>query len=439
MGHYSVLSIGKHIFQWKYDIPGYLSFLFEEDHAYSEISEEDEGYPIKIGFRTSAVSAIQKLDQLGMDWNMVIIIYSFFYKQLKEAVADSIESEIIENNKDKKEKIVQAKIRSAMAQFHRFSRQQELEDFVNFFMPMIDASLGVKNMSVKSIDGKRYKIPKDPCPDSFNSFLYDPSQFFYEKTTLLPPWIQIIGNLFDHDLLQEYTEVVSLVQIRLLLEASSPDTVVDLQLEDIIEDKEEIADFHLTSAQRVIDKINLYNQFFHTVLNQEAVIKDVYFREKLLGLLDKIPKSKTIVEKGRGLEDLIDVIFSSVIGLEVIEKRISTKDEEIDLVVKNSINGTFWSSLMSPCFFVECKNWKSKVGSSEIRDFEVKIANHRKLVKIGFFVSFNGFTKEVYAALKRASREEYHIVLIDRSDIDRLAKSGIATIPWLEALITKLH
>ena len=282
MGHYSTLLVGKYDFQWKYDIPAYLSFLFEEKDSYSETVEEEDGYPVKIGFKTDVASAIKKLDQLGMNWDMLASIYSYFYDQLKEGVIDRVENAIIENSSASSETSVQAKINIALGQFNRFSRQEELEDFVNFLIPMIDASTGAKNMSVRSIDGRNYKIPKNKRPDIFSSFIHDPGQFLFERATLLPPWIQIIGNLFDYELVQEYTEIISIVLIRLLLEACPLDTVVDLQLEDIVEEKEEIADFHLRSAQRIIDKIKLYNKFFNSVLNQEAVIKDVYFREQLL-------------------------------------------------------------------------------------------------------------------------------------------------------------
>jgi len=440
MGHYSTLQIGKHQISWKYDIPAYLSFLFEISDEYNEeTGGEEQGYPIKIGFRTTAIAAINKLNLLGMDWNMVTDIYSHFYERLKEEVADQIQSEILEQFKELNNAEIKIKFKEAAQQFFKFSRQEELKDFTNFFIPMIDVSTGHKDLDVISIDGRRYQLKPEKYADLSHNMLHDPGQFFYEKSLELPPWIQIIGNLFDYELLVEFTEIISVVQIKLLLEASPPETIVELQLEDMVDERDEIADFHLSSAKRIIDKIYLYNKFFNSIMDQEELVKEVYLREQLAIYLVQIPRAKTNLEKGMILEKLINTIFSSVTGLEVIEKRMSTKDEEIDLVIKNSVSGTFWSSLMSPCFFVECKNWKTKVGTSEIRDFEMKIANHRKLVKIGFFVSYNGFTKETNAALKRSSREEYHIVLIDKDDIKQLAESKISTIAWLEKLIAKIY
>lgn len=419
MGHYSTLQIGEHDLQWKYDIPAFLSFLFEESDSYNEDRDDEEGgFPLKIGYRTNAAGAIKKLDKLGMNWKMIKEIYSFFYQRLSEEVAENIINEIAEQYKDSSEKVINAKTTIALEQFQLLSREDELKDFTRFFLPMIDVSVGKKNLSVKSIDGKVYKIPVEKRANLSHNMLYDPGDFFFKKATKLPPWIQVIGSLFDYDLLMEYTEIISVVEIRLLLEASKPDTIVELQLEDMVDNKEEIVDFHQSSATRIIDKIQLYNKFFNSIMDQETLIKDIYLRDQISFLLEKIPDAKSNLQKGKYLEDLVESIFSAVTGLEVIEKRISTSDEEIDLIVKNGVTSTFWTALMSPIFLVECKNWSTKVGSSEIRDFEVKVVNHRKLAKIGFFVSFNGFTKEASNALKRASREDHHIVLIDKKDIE---------------------
>jgi hypothetical protein len=209
----------------------------------------------------------------------------------------------------------------------------------------------------------------------------------------------------------------------------------------MIETEEETADFHTDSANRLIEKINLYNKFFTAILNEEKTLQDIYYKQKLSLLIDGLGKLKKTDAylKGKNLEDLIEIIFSSIKGLEVIDKRMSNGDEEIDLTIKNNIDKTFWSSLSSPCFFVECKNWSTKVNSKEIRDFETKMRNHTRLVKVGFFISYNGFTKEAITELKRASRDEYHIVTVDGKDIEELVSSKIETLTWLEKLVTKFY
>jgi len=77
-------------------------------------------------------------------------------------------------------------------------------------------------------------------------------------------------------------------------------------------------------------------------------------------------------EKGQSLEDLIEVLFTSDDGLVLADKRVSTGDEEIDLVCMNNVNRPFWLALNSPLLFVECKNWTNHVGAKEVRDLKSK-------------------------------------------------------------------
>lgn len=438
MGHYSTLMIGGREYSWKYDIPSYLSFLFDQNDLYNESFDGDEEY-IKIGFKTTREKALDKLNKLGFNWDMITEIYSSFYEQIKADVYENICEELAEKYETLSEVEVQKKTDLFFAKIPKFTREEELKDFVNFLYPLIAVSIGETSMKVESIDGNTYRIKKKKYSSIFGNFLHAPGDFLYQKALVLPPWIQIIGNLFDYEIMVEYTEIISVVQIKLLLEASGPNTEVDLQLEDMIDSEEEIVDFHIQSANRLIQKIQLYNKFFNSIINQEEVIKSTYFKKELLLLLEGIPQLKNSSEKGKALENLMEKVFSSVPGFEVILKRVSTEDEEIDLQIKNGVTGTFWTSLTSPSFFAECKNWSTKVGASEIRDFEAKIINHKKLVKVGFFISFQGFTKEVNNHLRRASREDHHIVLIDSADLLNLANSKDSTISWLEKLIITPH
>ncbi len=73
-----------------------------------------------------------------------------------------------------------------------------------------------------------------------------------------------------------------------------------------------------------------------------------------------------------------------------------------------------------------------------MRDFEIKIQNH-SLAKVGFFVSLNGFSSEVAAELKRLGRSEYHIVPIERRDIESYLSSDEGFLDWLQKEICKLR
>src|SRR5262249_2591072 len=156
-------------------------------------------------------------------------------------------------------------------------------------------------------------------------------------------------------------------------------------------------------------------------------------------LLTACDQAATANAKGIALEDLMDAMFGSEDGLAVAGRRVSTDDEEMDLVLMNNVNRPFWLALNSPLLFVECRNWTKRVATKDVRDFEIKLQNHGVLVKVGVFVSINGFTSEVASELKRMSRSNYHVVMIERNDIVAYLNSNDGVIAWLEKCVCKLH
>jgi Holliday junction resolvase-like predicted endonuclease len=154
-------------------------------------------------------------------------------------------------------------------------------------------------------------------------------------------------------------------------------------------------------------------------------------------LLSRLDKAQERHERGKILEDLVAAIFGSHSGALVIEQRFSTRDEEIDLIIKNSFGDPFWIGLSS-LLFVECKNWTKKVGPQAIRDFEVKMRNHRPLVKIGFFVGPGGFTKGCSRELLRLSRDETVVVLVTLTDIEAFITGSTGLPDWLGRMIMRL-
>jgi restriction endonuclease Mrr len=147
--------------------------------------------------------------------------------------------------------------------------------------------------------------------------------------------------------------------------------------------------------------------------------------------------SKGAQEKGEALESLMAAAFSLRPQLEVVERRYSTGDEEIDLIVKNNVARPFWQGLMSPLLFAECKNWTDPVGASEVRNFEGKLQNHAPLVKVGLLIAPGGFTSEARNAIKRGSRDDYSLALVERADLEQLANGAESVLDWLERVLCR--
>lgn len=443
MGHYSILKIGKEELAWKSEIPAYLSFLFDEEEFYCKRPYKSKGHEYfnEIGYKTTCKNAIEKLNLLGFDWQMLALVYEQFYEKLKDEFDEFLFYDFQELFESETDLQIKKRVSNYYKKFPVLSREAELKDFSKLFISLLNACHGKRESKATSIDGKIYKFNLDKTIRGDNIDHGELSAYLYRKGTQFPPWISIIANMFEFELVMEFTEVIYVTQIKLLVEAHPHGTSVVLELSDIVDSREELTGFHNESARRLIEKIDLYNRFFKAIINRQSTLKNIYLKQNIAYLIDELVKAKKkdTYGKGKRLEEMMEHIFSSVDGLEIIDKRMSNGDEEIDLILKNNVNQSFWTSLNSPCIFVECKNWYAKVGSKEIRDFETKLLNHKKLVKVGIFVSFNGFTSEVINELKRSSRGDYHIVLITGADIKEFIHAKADVLYWLEKKVAQFH
>jgi len=147
-------------------------------------------------------------------------------------------------------------------------------------------------------------------------------------------------------------------------------------------------------------------------------ISEKYSKLKLVELPRLIEKLNTLNqkngdanEKGKILEELSVRFFSSIDGLQIIE-RTRTKTEEIDLVILNKSDESFWKS-ESNLVLVECKNWtKKKAGKNEYVSFREKLINRKGRAKLGFFISGIGFAKTFHQEDLRNSKDDFLIVTI---------------------------
>ncbi|MBN1762309.1 MAG: restriction endonuclease [Methanomicrobia archaeon] len=173
---------------------------------------------------------------------------------------------------------------------------------------------------------------------------------------------------------------------------------------------------------------------FAEIINPIISEKEVkrYHLQRLWG---NVKNEMDKIKKGKLLEDFASLLFSFDEGLKVDSQNFRTKDEEIDLLLKNKFEDHFWVQLNSPYIFVECKNWSSKVGSDEIKKFKGKLEDHRNLCRVGFFISINGFTKGDDIALIRAASQDKILSLIAGEDIQEFLYSQCSLKEFLERLI----
>jgi len=155
-------------------------------------------------------------------------------------------------------------------------------------------------------------------------------------------------------------------------------------------------------------------------------ISEKYSNLKLVELPSLIEKLKLlnkengdVNEKGKILEELSVRFFASIDGLQIIE-RIRTKTEEIDLVILNKSDESFWKS-ESNLVLVECKNWsKKKAGKNEYVSFREKLINRKGRAKLGFFISGMGFARTFCQEDLRNSKDDFLIVTIEMEEMAKI-------------------
>jgi hypothetical protein len=150
----------------------------------------------------------------------------------------------------------------------------------------------------------------------------------------------------------------------------------------------------------------------------------------------------TTAHQGRALEDLICYVFAQVPGISITRRNEMNafRTEEIDVALWNDghADGFFF---LPNIILVECKNWSSRVSSSELSWFDTKLRNRG--LNFGVLVAANGITGDeaditaahsiVAAALREGRRlvvirNDELLVLTDSPQLVRLVKEKLCDL-----------
>ncbi len=135
------------------------------------------------------------------------------------------------------------------------------------------------------------------------------------------------------------------------------------------------------------------------LLRNEKKPHDLEFNEETFHIqlrrysyqLELVTTAHTNDEKKKSLEGLAKLLFEGIPFLSCRSCDIQTSSSEIDIIVEYHgwNKPTIFDEFGRFCL-VECKNWKSAVGASQIRDFKGKLEKTR--VKLGIIFARNGVT-----------------------------------------------
>jgi len=447
MGNYSVLKVGRLVFEWKYHIPTFLTFLFDESDFYSrprKLKYEDDWYE-EIGYSTTCEKSLEVLNRFGYNLDFFAEVYDSFHNDLEADLVYALGEEFAqESNHELSNKQIDKAVQEHLKKYPPQSRTDDLRDFIAFLKEAIASDFGgdtfsepvtleIKGGKTLSVPAKDYLQWRRTDLADFESL----QMYFLDKARHFPPSVVKVSQLFEEGYLFDYPEIISLMYTRLVLDATPQDQRITLDISDLAESAEEVKQMYSQLALSLAEKVHLYNRVFKVLSEREEDVRERFAKTKARSLLGQLSHAKSKDKKGKLLEELMSIIFESHPGLDVVERRYSTGDEEIDLIVKNNLSKPFWLGLSSPMFFVECKNWQKAVGVKELRDFELKIQNHHPLVRLGFFVAPGGFSRECITELQRASRGEYVIVLINMKALSQFVDSGLNVPDWLEEKICR--
>lgn len=126
--------------------------------------------------------------------------------------------------------------------------------------------------------------------------------------------------------------------------------------------------------------------------------------------------------KGRLLEETLKLLFETLPGLSHVRSNPSNDLEEIDLLVRNKSADPFWAK-QSSYLLVECKNWSGKVGVPEVQRLFTKMEQRYGQCRLGLLIAVGGFATTVPAEVLSRRRGDALVILLDRSDVDRLIRA----------------
>lgn len=450
MSDWSVLSIGRLQLRFRNSIPSFLGFLFDEADFYSAKSEECEGewWWEELGYATSVRDAVETFESQGYSLAVFSSIYEFFRDDIEDVYRLLLGESIAEQGSyHKNDEEIDAEVERYLSSFPASDSQQKLGAFSDLLRGVLrDAGAMTEFDAPYALslgDGRTLEIP---APDFLRVSGGEASSIDFESLQMylqqhvhrLPPGICQVGLFFDEHLFEEYSEIVWLTFVRLALDSADEDAEVRLELSDILEDEEEAKAIPSDLARSLVQKVNLYNRVFQVLFEREDHFRELDRKTRGRDLLARCRRENTANAKGRLLEQLAQLLFTDGERLILSDKRVSTGDEEIDLVLRNNVDRPFWVALGSPLLLVECKNWTGPVPSAAIRDFEMKLVNHGNMARIGVFVALNGFTGPVEDQMKRSSRADHHIALIRGNDIDEYLSGDDTFLVWLERKLSEL-
>ncbi|WP_135611987.1 hypothetical protein [Methanococcoides sp. AM1] len=193
---------------------------------------------------------------------------------------------------------------------------------------------------------------------------------------------------------------------------------IEQEIQTIVGNKVEI---------KTADEIRKERNWFVTKCADSIVSEPYYCDEDeydqiMADLVTKARISETNKEKKESLEGLGAYVFDNIDGMKVVKRNLRGTSEEIDLLVSNESDETFFKMLGSP-FMVECRNTESAFSSKDARDFIGKIESLG--LNGGIIISRKGITgkldRDAKSYLREKRKDGISVIPLELRDISNIA------------------
>ncbi len=436
MGYETALTIsGKTLLLWRKSASHLPRFLYQFDQREvakaSEDSDDDSSTPdISVRFVATAAQVMKTLDAAGLGWDATNAAYlavrqgSIGYmlgrKLGKLDVADV--EKTIKNFQSIPPSVDLDALGTILAlQWHDMSTD-ELYFFKHLtFDGTVEYSFG------ELLDVERYateKLPEESIPPLIRAF-ESLTVLFHDAPLLAWPMLMCV---FLRHLDQSAPVVLD------LSEDAHDQGVTSLEEADSY-----LADYWQGSTEELSKSARALGQLFSALAAFETKVgKDYWFARASSGWgqLQALRNSQAALVTNKQRGDLFENFVEAVLRteepeLEIVERNVRTREEEIDILVSNSLNDPFWLAMASPLILIECKNTTKRIGVPELRIFESKMRDRGAMCRIGIFASTGGFTSTFYSRLKSFQASDGVIFAVSGVDLECIVAGRMRITQWL--------
>ena len=132
--------------QWKYRIPSFLSFLFDEQDFYSDVPDELDHYTEGergVGFTTTAAAARRRLDDHGFTLQFFAATYRWLDDEIDDWVTHVIGEALAEERSyPADQRLIDDLTRRHIRSFRRGTPLDDIHKFVRLLRALLDTTIG---------------------------------------------------------------------------------------------------------------------------------------------------------------------------------------------------------------------------------------------------------------------------------------------------------